>query len=399
MRGAAVFILLLILILAAASAWLLLLRARARAVTGGAPDLAAVQWEWNQQVASGRALQALQHAVRKVARRELFKGAEVRNVAERMLLAGANAHPPAPGAVHYSVWASVRNAPAARRKAAQELVEKQYVGSEARAMQLIDKCVRVGCEATQNLPTPKLEIRAVGGAVVVECAAGAPAHRQPGERQVSDDGRTVTVPGVGHLLKLGTAEEVATCALRYRAILAGSQHLGLTYEYHRKLHHLLMARNEGFASPLNSRVLGAAVEGTGAVQLCTLFADTDAPFGSIGPFGGARLNRGEVWAVNPPYVITVMDAAWARIRQALADLKDFTCVMLLPAWLDADAVAGATRSEHCKYAVILPKTTQLSTPDGETFPAGFKNVLVFLSNRSNFRVPSELKLPGEALCG
>jgi hypothetical protein len=67
---------------------------------------------------------------------------------------------------------------------------------------------------------------------------------------------------------------------RYATIISGSQHWEAPLHYFKVLY-ALGVRFEGFSSPINSQFIR---EEFPDARICTLFPDTDAPFGSIGGF-------------------------------------------------------------------------------------------------------------------
>jgi len=90
---------------------------------------------------------------------------------------------------------------------------------------------------------------------------------------------------------------VAASGLRYSAIYAETRHIGppqIVYD----LFHDWGVRNEGFASPFNTRLLGK--EGAG---FFSAFPSTDRPFGSRGSFFSSDWKEFEgAWCVDPPFL-------------------------------------------------------------------------------------------------
>uniref|UniRef100_A0A1I8IX67 PCIF1_WW domain-containing protein n=1 Tax=Macrostomum lignano TaxID=282301 RepID=A0A1I8IX67_9PLAT len=74
--------------------------------------------------------------------------------------------------------------------------------------------------------------------------------------------------------------------LRYETLGTGSLQWGDPVTVHHALYEHMGVRYEGFASPLNSKLLGKP-----DVAFCSLFPDTDAPFGSLGDFFAVDFSR------------------------------------------------------------------------------------------------------------
>lgn len=335
-------------------------------------DAACPGWEWNQLNASMRALAAVQA---KCDRRKPF---EVRNILERLIITAVNADPPKRGEVRYNIWTRVSTDMDALKKASAEFGEKRLKIVSASELARI---ARDAALMTQREPLPTLHAElVVGGASVIV---------------TGPDGRKLVVPNIKHLIRrLGGGsgdvsrdplDRIVACWLRYEAALAGGQQLGLPQSQHNALYAARGMRFEGFCSPLNSRMLVAEAElGAGAdspaVTICTLFEDTDACFGSIGPYWGAEILPGSRWSVNPPFVESIMDRAWAKIAAALDTVPNVEFVLLMPAWEDAASVRGIRASRHCRGAAALNADHLMQTPAGGVFKAGFKSILFTLAN-------------------
>jgi hypothetical protein len=82
------------------------------------------------------------------------------------------------------------------------------------------------------------------------------------------------------LINIAGEEAVIKMLTRYATIISGSQHWEAPLQYFKVLY-ALGVRFEGFSSPVNSQFIRPEFPDT---HICTLFPDTDAPFGSIGGF-------------------------------------------------------------------------------------------------------------------
>jgi len=174
------------------------------------------------------------------------------------------------------------------------------------------------------------------------------------------------------------AAALARVSLRYAATLPGAQHWGLPLRFARQLYEAGF-RYEGFASPFNSRMV---LLGERDTWFCSLFADTDFPFGSIGTFFGAPLAElGGKWTVNPPYVESVMGrmAAKAEMEAARATAAGVPLAIhfLLPDWKDSAAIQAVTDGEHAVLTEQLrPGEHCLESPEGREYDPIFGNLYV-----------------------
>ena len=102
-------------------------------------------------------------------------------------------------------------------------------------------------------------------------------------------------------------EAMVACCMRYDSILAASHHWAAPAAVFNTLVQLGV-RNEAFASPLNSGLLGKP-----GCRFFSLFKDVDAPFGSLGDLFATPLDKlleyESDWEFNPPFVFGVMKQA------------------------------------------------------------------------------------------
>ncbi len=92
--------------------------------------------------------------------------------------------------------------------------------------------------------------------------------------------RDITKARMQMLVKRAGENATIKMLVRYATIISGSQHWEAPLQYFKVLYSLGV-RFEGFSSPINSQFIRAEFPDT---RICTLFPDTDAPFGSIGGF-------------------------------------------------------------------------------------------------------------------
>jgi hypothetical protein len=163
-------------------------------------------------------------------------------------------------------------------------------------------------------------------------------------------------------------EAVVVSALRYESVLTGGQQLGLPRASYSRLY-ALGVRNEGFASPFNSRLLPLGHSDT---VFCSLFPDTDSIFGSIGPFQTTKLSDYTGgWTINPPFIEFVMEETVNHLAESL-EKTPLIAFLLLPAWDDATSVQ---MSKNNKFVVNSEKLNKgkytMEEPGGRIFISTF----------------------------
>lgn len=169
--------------------------------------------------------------------------------------------------------------------------------------------------------------------------------------------QTVVVEGTGPdgqplVMPRFHQKDIAKMVLRYASILPHGQQWAVPVAQYEHLYSKFGIRYEGFASPLNSRLISY-----GDTYFCSLFPDTDAPFGSIGRFFDTDLLRplGKVgeqhWAINPPYIDSIMIRAAQKICAACEEAaetegSEFMCFFIMPAWEDSESYRLLSNSPY-----------------------------------------------------
>jgi len=179
---------------------------------------------------------------------------------------------------------------------------------------------------------------------------------------------------VRELVSIGGAEAVLRMGLRYASMLAGAFHWAVPPAVFELMWEEGF-RNEAFASPMNSGVLGRS-----GSRFFTLFHDVDSPFGSFGDWFSHSLPavssiRGG-WEINPPFLAKILDraarrgAALSRRQDVLfiTRAKDFRYSATSP-YGAFEAVATASRileDEQHVYAVQSPEGLVYRRPNFPT---------------------------------
>lgn len=153
-----------------------------------------------------------------------------------------------------------------------------------------------------------------------------------------------------------------TAIFRYLSIASGGQHCALPLETYKILYSKYNVKNEGFASPFNSRFIEFSDK---ECKFGSLFLDTDKVFGSIGPFALKNLidkKNKYNWTVNPPYFNEIIDPSCDIVLEALEILekrkeKRFFLYMM-PNWIkDSKGLQKLNNSPFYHQTIILPAYT------------------------------------------
>jgi hypothetical protein len=179
--------------------------------------------------------------------------------------------------------------------------------------------------------------------------------------------------------KFASDDEILICALKYETLFPGSQQWNIP-----KAVYDIMIVNygvslEAFASPFNSQIMEHWK------QFCSLFADTDAMFGSIGNFFTADISAHTNITVNPPFIISVMDAAVQRIIDECVDRSanngQFRAFITVPSWTDADYFIRLNESQFLTHAISKNKMEYYyeDCAANKRIPARFNSTMFVLS--------------------
>ena len=172
------------------------------------------------------------------------------------------------------------------------------------------------------------------------------------------------------LVKTGGLTATITMMLRYGSIMAGGHHWSVPAAAFDVLWGCGV-RNEAFASPINSLVLGRP----GVSSYYSRFLDVDAPFGSQGnwlnaPFASVRARTGG-WEINPPFTKKLLAGASARAIELAAAGCDIFFITRFntksenpyEAVLTASVAAVVVR---VPYETRTPRGVRLTSPTFDT---------------------------------
>jgi len=162
---------------------------------------------------------------------------------------------------------------------------------------------------------------------------------------------------INYLLKKFDKLDVISMLLRYEAIMYGYNHMSMdidTFEKWLKPYLPEGPLNEAMASPLNAIVLTMNTPGV----FCSLFYDTDKPFGSIGSFLNPTLSLDDYeggWFANISPIQSLMDKSAERIIELLhSSKKSHVFIVTMINWTDCLAYELLSGTPFLKEKVVIP---------------------------------------------
>jgi hypothetical protein len=240
-------------------------------------------------------------------------GSETDSIVERWLMTMVNSQSPP------HEWATVyRVSPSGgeyNRKLAGELIERKIVSSPADADAILGEVLKL------------VELRLAGYPGPTNAAATCTDSKISYGSHFSVD----VTARIATLIKMRGCDAAVAVALRYAVVVSAGQQWGLPQQHVDYLYDEFNVRNEAFASPLNARLLGKD-----GAAFCSVFPDTDAPFGAIGEFFAQDLNRGGNWVINPPFVESIMARAANVVVDSMHADHPVTVFFVIPAWTDSE---------------------------------------------------------------
>lgn len=177
------------------------------------------------------------------------------------------------------------------------------------------------------------------------------------------------------LLKKYKKKDVVRCALRYGLVISKGQQWAVPTAQYDLLYAKYNVRNEGFASPFNSRMMGRRNG-----KFCSLFPDTDAVFGSIGNFFDTRMTGG--WAVNPPYIDSLLVGSAKHVLKNMQNKEKLFVFYIMPGWFDSAAYSLLKKSKYCRRVEVLNKYKHFYEHGDDTVVAKFNSIVFILDNFS-----------------
>lgn len=297
----------------------------------------------NKEFAGYKLSQIILNGFSKLAPNKVY---EIENILERFLICMANY------GKDESIFYPVDYRYKCTNKLISELKEKGIVNSLQTIETLLLNPIRKYCTLS-IYPPVKLNLSWTGD----KCILG-PIEINFHQRQAS-------------FLKLFKPQQLIPMVLKYRTMdisheRHSSQQWGISYDQYDKWYKM-GARYEAFASPLNTRICTAPhpAEGKGSKRpgaFCSLFPETDKPFGSIGNFFDVdfdilhKTNPG-IWCFNPPFVEDIMERGIKKFTNAIQNGSKIQIFGILPHWEDSLAVTLVKESKYLKSIKLLKAGT------------------------------------------
>lgn len=175
--------------------------------------------------------------------------------------------------------------------------------------------------------------------------------------------------------------DIAIMTMRYLCLLPRGNQWAVPDAVYRYLYENYGNKDnyvEGFASPLNSRMLMIDEQGG---RFCSIFPDTDTKFGSVGSFFNIVFDSCTL-TINPPFIMDIMNSAADHIINCLDKSTDLQCVFCVPYWPDADYYTRLVNSTYHRHTIILEKKQHRyidTTNSNVSITAQFDSVLIFLT--------------------
>jgi hypothetical protein len=285
---------------------------------------------------------------------------EAKNIVERWLISMVNscaapAEPP-----HYSIYRDLSPDNEVNRQLRTELVDKN-LAEPSTVDALLQRILSMAAAATSaSYAVTDEEVVCEDGAISYTCrietlSAQKQANARPFAFTHLVDEATL------RLLKHGSCGAVVHVALRYAALLSGGQQWGIPRAHVKYLYDYAGVRNEAFASPFNSRLLGMP-----DTAFCSLFLETDRTFGSIGDFFALDLASAPAgnWVVNPPFVDELLARAARKCLSAVESGRA-SFYFIMPAWRDCAAYRLLHGSKFTLAEIaLIPGHYYYESPEG-----------------------------------
>lgn len=157
----------------------------------------------------------------------------------------------------------------------------------------------------------------------------------------------------------GTLQEqnsrICIMLIRYQCLFPRGQQWAIPLDWYKYLNAKYTVTHEGFASPINSRVILISDTAT----FSSLFYDTDQYFGSTGNFLTDKRQYSGTVTVNPPYMEDIMESAMKKINEQCKSAEEngiaLRFVFCIPHWADSAAFINAKSSAYLRHYQRLEK--------------------------------------------
>ena len=154
---------------------------------------------------------------------------------------------------------------------------------------------------------------------------------------------------IEYLIEISSLIDTCICCLKYTSLNSGSQQWGVPFNTADFLYNLNFI-NEGFASPINSRIIEKNI-----YNFCSLFYNTDKIYGSIGSFFDVNFdNYNGNWSINPPMIEKLTEEMAIKIIDSLDKNENKTIFVSMANWRDSTAYQLLLNSKYMFHYTVLP---------------------------------------------
>lgn len=176
--------------------------------------------------------------------------------------------------------------------------------------------------------------------------------------------------------------------IRYSTMLLQGQQWGIPFEQYNYLYKKYNLRFEGFASPLNSRLMGKK-----DAHFCSLFYDTDKYFGSIGsffkvdminPVNNNTKYSSIVWLICPPYIDKILTYSAEKVLESIEIAKknkiEMIIFFIMPGWDTSESYLMLHKSKNKKFEEKLKPHKYFYEYQGKHITAVFNSFAFVLES-------------------
>ena len=179
---------------------------------------------------------------------------------------------------------------------------------------------------------------------------------------------------ISYLIEKTSLKDVCILCLKYASLNPGGQQWGIPFATADHLYNLNFI-NEGFASPINSRLIEK-----NKFNFCSLFYDIDVLYGSIGSFFDTDLCQYEGnWSINPPMIESIINKMADKILTTLNQNKKISIFVSLANWRDSEGYQKLLSSQYLQhYSVLPPGIAYYNDSDKNIIPINTYSVAYFI---------------------
>jgi len=107
---------------------------------------------------------------------------------------------------------------------------------------------------------------------------------------------------------------------------------------------------EGFATPINAQILTVDPN----LWFCSLFPDTDGPFGSLGSFFHSNFSTARM-TIYPPFIEAVVNNTARHLAEMFENGTELFAIITVPDWTDAEYYPILIKSKFFKHTFTIKR--------------------------------------------